>query len=263
MIIRGRGLRRGFFRGMSPKSYVSATNPDAEETIAGNVVFSCSWSGTDVLNSDGGDGHAFDSETDTGNKLSQGTTANAGFNSEQSKYLTLVPTVTAAAYVTKGFAYGSYGARFGFYVVTGWSSDSGIRVFYIRNVALTQTLIYVNYRRVSGVHVLSAYIRNSSDADVQVGSDITISTATWYQVRIKCQKNTAGDDAGAGASFEVYNEAGQVGTTQVLASGTTTKNTSSDSFMCGTNTAVSSAPTIIWDVVAGVNDYNFPNLYAW
>ena len=235
-----------------------------EEDCTGGCIWVASWTGTDVLNS--GTSYIWDTVQDAGGFLSLGTTSGYGFNGVQSEYLVLSGNLTNYAFLREAVTATSQGGwRLGFYVSTGFSATNTIMLKIFRGS--TMELMYFTYGYDGSNHYVKASVGNSGSTFTELTdgstSKVNISTGMWYQLIGKFQKNTAGDSAGAGGSFEVYNSSGQVGNTKNLATGTTTKNESIANLRMGSDTSPSITANLRFDVFRFINTYAFPDMLSW
>lgn len=232
-----------------------------EETCASPCIFSASWDGDDILGTNAGTGHVWDSVTEpfTPDRLTHGTTADTGWNDED-HYLDWSGTSSDSAQVIYAFSDAdAIGLRFAIYLTSESLADDNSMDFYLIQYSGSNR-IYGRYKQTAGpVYSIEIGVLNSADGITSVGT-VAVSLATWYQVIIKWQKNTAG-----GCVFEVWDEAGssQIGTTQTLDGGVTTKNTPINTLWIGQPLAWGSTWVIAahrMDVVRLQNTYAFPGL---
>ena len=233
---------------------------ESEEACTGACFWVSSWSGSDVINT--GSGYVWDSESDNSTILDRSTASGEGFAGDEDNHLLTLGTTDAYSYILEDFTnIDDIGVRFAIYIDS--ISVSTFNHYVVLNDAAASGSIYFFVGHDGSNHYLKAQILDTGDSLQDVGSQITVSLDTWYQVRLIREKNVQGDDAGAGASFEVYNEAGQVGTTQVLSSSYTVKNNQVSDVRMGGSSNPWNIVDLRGDRLILTNTYVFPALASW
>lgn len=216
------------------------------------TVFDCDWEdGSDILNSGGT--YEWDSETDTGSKLSENTSSLMW----DSDCLEWNGQSSAAGYLTKQLSssQAATGLRFGLNVVSeGLTSAQYQLIFRIKDTGgnvLLDCFLYDN-----GSIFLVFFQVYDTGGTGRNTNGIQISTGTNYQIVCKLQKNTAG-----GFYFTVYAEDGTtvIGSEIQLSTDYTTRNTNAYIFYAGTIVAPWTTTNHAIDITQITDTYAYPD----
>lgn len=239
----------------------STQGGESEESITGATVFSSQWTGSDIINTGAGTGHVWTSSTNVNNWLTLGTTTNYGFAGKESTYLLLSGTVgDFDGYLNEDLtSTTAIGLRVGLYVTSGIGGDTHLGIVAVNKAGSSGYLIRSFVYRAAGPGAYEIHVEcQVADESFKPLGSITITTGVWYQLIIKWQKNTV-----SGASFEVYNASGQVGTTQTLDGAYTTYNENVDKVKLGNWFYGPSTAVARYDALKVNNTYAFPDMLSW